>query len=73
MFGFPLLLIPLAVFNLIVFLMRDVGFDVRLFELPLPSDATWKVELGDAFVALGLLLLLLEVQKSARPASETRA
>jgi hypothetical protein len=67
MFGFPLLLIPLAVFNIIVFLMRDVGFDVRLFDLTLPSGATLKVELGDAFVTLGLLLLLLEVQKSARP------
>ena len=29
MIGFPLLLIPLAIYNIIVFLMRDVSFDRR--------------------------------------------
>ena len=67
MFGFPLLLIPLAVCNIIVFLMPGVSFAAPLFTLPLPSGAAWTVTLSDALVAFGLLLLLLEVQKSARP------
>ena len=67
MSGFPLLLIPLAVCNIIVFLMPGVSFAVPLVTLPLMSGAAWTVTLSDALVALGLLLLLLEVQKSARP------
>ncbi len=67
MIGFPLLLIPLAVYNIIAFLMRDVRFDVQLFDLPLSSGAIWKVELGDALLGFGLFLLLLEIIKGARP------
>ena len=44
-----------------------VSFAAPLFTLPLPSGAAWTVTLSDAMVAFGLLLLLLEVQKSARP------
>ena len=36
MVGFPLLLIPLAIYNIIAFLMRDVSFAAPLFALPLP-------------------------------------
>ena len=39
MIGFPLLLIPLAIYNIIVFLMRDVSFAAPLFTLPLMSGA----------------------------------
>lgn len=67
MSGFPLLLIPLAVYNIIALLMRDVKFDTPLVTLPLPSGAAWTVSLSDALVTLGLFLLLLEVLKSARP------
>jgi hypothetical protein len=64
--GFPLLLIPLAICNIIAFLMSDVKFDVQLFELPLRSGDIWAVQLGHALVALALLLLMLELLRSAR-------
>ncbi len=67
MIGFPLLLIPLAVFNIIVFLMPGVAFTAALFALPLPSGAQWDVTLGDILIAGSILLLLLEVIKGARP------
>ncbi|MEW6644510.1 MAG: hypothetical protein AB1586_28675 [Pseudomonadota bacterium] len=65
--GFPLLLIPLAVVNIIVFLMPGVSFTDPLLTVTLMSKAAWKVTFGDILVALGMLLLLFEVIKAARP------
>ena len=70
MVGFPLLLIPLAVFNIIAFLMPDVAPTVTLFRLHLMSGTEWPVTLSDVLVALGVLLLLLEVIKGARPGAK---
>src|SRR5581483_472509 len=70
MVGFPLLLIPLAVFNIIAFLMPDVAPTVTLFRLHLMSGTEWPVTLSDVLIALGMLLLLLEVIKGARPGAK---
>lgn len=70
MVGFPLLLIPLAVYNIVVFLMRNVSFTEPLFRLTLPSGAAWPVTLSDMLIALGMVLLLLEVIKGARPGAK---
>jgi len=70
MIGFPLLLIPLAIYNIIVFLMPGVSFADPLLKLTLMSGAEWSVTLSDILLALGLLLLLLEVIKGARPGAK---
>jgi hypothetical protein len=70
MVGFPLLLIPLAIYNIIVFLMPGVSFADPLVKLALMSGAEWPLTLGDILLALGILLLLLEVIKGARPGSK---
>jgi hypothetical protein len=70
MVGFPLLLIPLAVFNIIVFLMQGVSMTEPLFRVPLMSATEWPVTLSDMLLALGMLLLLLEVIKGARPGAK---
>ena len=70
MIGFPLLLIPLAVYNIIAFLMRDVSFAAPLFTVPLPSDTGWPVTLTDGLLTLGILMLLCEVIKGARPGAK---
>jgi hypothetical protein len=70
MVGFPLLLIPLAIYNIIAFLMRDVSFDAPLVTLPLPSGTAWPVNLSDVLITLGILLLLCEVIKGARPGAK---
>jgi hypothetical protein len=67
MVGFPLLLIPIAIYNIIAFLMPGVSFADRLFKTKLVSGAEWTVAFGDCLVALGVLMLLLEVIKGARP------
>ncbi|MEZ5762936.1 MAG: hypothetical protein R3D69_00880 [Xanthobacteraceae bacterium] len=72
MIGFPLLLIPLAIVNIAVFLM-GLGLD-RLQEpvvsVGLPSLQSWTITYSDLLLSLSLLLLLVEVVKSARPGSK---
>ena len=67
MVGFPLLLIPIAIYNIIALLMPGVSFADTLFKTKLVSGAEWTVAFGDCLVALGVLMLLLEVIKGARP------
>jgi hypothetical protein len=70
MVGFPLLLIPVAIYNIIAFLMPGVHFDDTLVKLTLMSGTEWQVDLSDILLALGILLLLFEVIKGARPGAK---
>ena len=70
MVGFPLLLIPLAIYNIIVFLMPGVSFTDPLVKLTLMSGAEWPLTLSDVLLALGILLLLFEIIKGARPGAK---
>jgi hypothetical protein len=70
MVGFPLLLIPLAIYNIIVFLMPGVSLAEPLVTLPLMSGAPWPITLSDVLLALGIVMLLLEVMKGARPGAK---
>jgi hypothetical protein len=70
MIGFPLLLIPLAIFNIIVFLMPGVSFTDPVLKLTLMSGAEWPVTLSDMLLTLAILLLLSEVIKGARPGAK---
>ncbi|HEY5965532.1 MAG TPA: hypothetical protein VIU42_16070 [Xanthobacteraceae bacterium] len=70
MVGFPLLLIPLAIYNIIVFLMPGVSFTDPLVKLALVSGAEWTVTLSDVLLTLAILLLLAEVIKGARPGAK---
>ena len=70
MVGFPLLLIPLAIYNIIVLLMPGVTLAEPLLTVTLMSGAEWRIALSDILLALGILLLLLEVIKGARPGTK---
>ena len=70
MVGFPLLLIPLAIYNIVVFLMPGFSFSDPLFKVQLISGAEWAITLSDMLLALGVLMLLLEVVKGARPGAK---
>src|ERR1700722_12623758 len=69
MVGFPLLLIPLAIYHIIV-LMMQVLPETVLITLPLPSGLAWPVTMSDVLLTLGILLLLCEVIKGARPGAK---
>ena len=70
MVGFPLLLIPLAIYNIIAFLMPEVAFSTPLLKLMLMSGVEWQVTLSDVLIAVGIFLLMFEVIKGARPGAK---
>ena len=70
MVGFPLLLIPLAIYNIVALLMPGVPLTDPLVKLTLVSGVEWQVTLSDVLLSLGVLLLLLEIMKGARPGSK---
>jgi hypothetical protein len=63
--AFPLLLVPFALYNMAVFLL-DLPVAHEIAAIPLPSDRSMSISLGDALVAFAMLLLYLEVLKAAR-------
>ena len=70
MVGFPLLLIPLAIYNILVLLMPSVSLEEPLMRLRLVSGAEWGITLADILLALGVLMLLFEIIKGARPGAK---
>jgi hypothetical protein len=70
MVGFPLLLIPLAVYNIIVWLMPTVSLSEPVLRLTLMSGAEWPITLGDMLLAFAAIMLLLEIVKGARPGAK---
>ena len=70
MVGFPLLLIPLAIYNIIVFLMPGVSLAEPVIKLTLMSGAEWQITLSDLLLAVGIFMLLFEVIKGARPGAK---
>jgi hypothetical protein len=65
MMGFPLLLIPFAIYNIFAFLI-PVGFTDTIFIVPMMSGTAWSVSTGDMLVAFAIFLLYLEILKAAR-------
>ncbi len=66
MLGFPLLLIPFAIYNIVAFLMPGVSWTGAVTTVHMVSDADWTMSAGDMLVTLGILVLFGEVMKSTR-------
>jgi hypothetical protein len=66
MLGFPLLLIPFAIYNIIAFLMPGVTWTGVVATVHMVSGADWTMSAGDILVALAIVLLCGEVMKSTR-------
>lgn len=64
--GFPLLLIPFAIYNMIAFLMPGVAWSGIVTSVHLVSGADWTMSAGDLLVTLSILLLFGEMMKSTR-------
>jgi hypothetical protein len=63
--GFPLLLIPFAIYNMIAFLFK-AGFSDTLFSVRMLSGATLNVTTSDALIILSIVLLFVEILKATR-------
>ena len=64
--GFPLLLIPFAIYNIVAFLMPGVSWSGVVTTVHMVSNADWNMTAGDLLVAFGMLMLFGEVLKSTR-------
>ena len=64
--GFPLLLIPFAIYNIVAFLMPGVSWSGTLTTVHMVSGGEWTMSVGDLLVTLTILLLIAEVMKSTR-------
>ncbi len=64
--GFPLLLIPFAIYNIIAFLMPGVTWTGVVATVHMVSGADWTMSAGDILIALAIVLLCGEVMKSTR-------
>ncbi len=63
--AFPLLLIPFALYNMIIFLLNMPVTDT-VFVIPLAAGRRLPVTTGDLLLAIAMLLLYVEVLKAAR-------
>jgi hypothetical protein len=64
--GFPLLLIPFAIYNILALLMRGVNWTAQLTTLHMMSGQDWVMTWEDMLVAFAILLLAVEIMKSTR-------
>src|SRR5262245_22173816 len=64
--GFPLLIIPFAIYNMIAFLTPGVNWTDAITSVHLMSGATWSVTTEDILVGLAIILLPLEILKATK-------
>ena len=66
MVGFPLLIIPFAIYNMIAFLTPGFDWASVPYKLPLNSGEQWGPTFWDMFIVFSLLMLMFEVIKCIR-------
>jgi hypothetical protein len=64
--GFPLLIIPFAIYNMIVFLTPGFDWGAKPYIFSLKSGVEWGPTYADAFLVVSLLMLMFELIKSTR-------
>ncbi len=64
--GFPLLLIPFAVYNMIAFLTPGVSWTTSVATVHMMSGQDWVLTWEDLLLAFAILLLAVEIMKSTR-------
>ncbi len=65
MIGFPLLIVPFTIYNMIAFL-TPFDWNTKLYAFRLPSGLIWEPTASDAFILFSLLMLLLEFIKATK-------
>src|SRR5947199_825547 len=64
--GFPLLIIPFAIYNMIAFLTPGFDWASVPYRFPLNSGEQWGPTFADMFIVFSLLMLMLEIIKCIR-------
>ena len=66
MLGFPLLLVPFAIYNIIAFLWAGVSWSGTVSSVHLVSGGDWAMSAGDVLIAFSLIFLFAEIVKATR-------
>ena len=64
--GFPLLLVPFALYNMIAFLTPGVGWTAPVTTVHMMSGQDWVLTWEDILLAFAIFLLWIEIVKSTR-------
>ena len=64
--GFPLLVVPFAIYNMIAFLTPGMGWTDQIATIHLISGQNWTVTPEDVLLAFAILLLSVEIMKATR-------
>jgi hypothetical protein len=64
--GFPLLLVPFAVYNMIAFLTPGVSWTAAATTVHMMSGQDWVLSFEDLLIAFSIFLLWIEIIKSTR-------
>jgi hypothetical protein len=64
--GFPLLLVPFAIYNMLAFLMPGVSWTAPVTTVHMMSGQDWILTWGDVLIAFSIFLLWVEIIKSTR-------
>ena len=69
--GFPLLVIPFAIYNIIAFVMPALNWTDKIATVHLMSGQDWTVTTEDVLLTFAILLLAIEVVKATRLGTRT--
>jgi hypothetical protein len=64
--GFPLLLLPFAIYNMIAFLTPGVSWTAPVTTVHMMSGQDWVLTWGDILIACSIFLLWIEMIKATR-------
>jgi len=64
--GFPLLIIPFAIYNIIAFLLPGVAWTTEIAAVQMVSGQPWVLNIEDVLLAFAILLLAVEIMKATR-------
>jgi len=64
--GFPLLLLPFAIYNIIAFITPGVSWTSEIATVHMMSQQDWVLTWEDVLIAFAILLLAVEIMKATR-------
>ena len=64
--GVPLLIFPFALYSILVFFMPGFSWNNEIWHVYMISGGDWGITPGDAIVAGSIVILLIDMLKSAR-------
>jgi len=69
--GFPLLVIPFAVYNIVAFLVPSVEWKTEIARAHMMSGTDWVMNAGELLIAVSIFILFVETLKTRRLVGRT--